>query len=137
MDKVRKFFENKSYGFYVSIGLTVLSLVTAIVYASLFHMSRYMSWGAFAIILIGVVVAVALPFVKQEKWSCAVIALVDFIALLLYAYNIYFYVSIVMVGIQASTFSPQFLACTSLFVILLVFNIANMFLKQEKSKNEQ
>lgn len=136
MDKVKKFFESKSYGFYVSIGLTLLSLVTAIVYASLFHMSRYMSWGAFAVILVGVVVAVALPFVKQAKWSCAVLALADFLALLLYVYNIYFYVSVVMVGIQASTFSPQFLACTALFVILLVCNIANVFLKQEKTENE-
>ena len=134
MDKVKKFFESKSYGFYVSIGLAVLSLVTAIVYASLFHMSRYMSWGAFAVVIVGVVLAAVLPFLKQAKWSCCAIALADFIALLLYAYNIYFYVSVVMVGIQASTFSPQFLACTSLFAILLVLNIANVFLKQEKTE---
>ena len=91
-----------------------------------------MSWGAFAVMLVGAVVAAALPFFKLTKWSCVVLAVTNFVALLLYAYYIYFYVSIVLVGIQASSFSWQFILCTTLFVVLLVGGIANVFLKQEK-----
>ena len=83
--------------------------------------------------IVGAVAAVALGFVRGGgKFANAILALCDFVALLFYIYGIYFYVSIVLVGIQASSFNSQFVICTILFAGLLILNLINVFLKQEK-----
>lgn len=128
----KNFSKRKSYGFYVTLGLILLAIVSAIIYASFFHVTRYMSWGAVAVMIGGAVVALLLPIFKQAKLSCFVLALTNFVGFLMYAYYIYFYVSIVLVGIQASSFSWQFILCTTLFGVLLVGSILNIFFEQEK-----
>ena len=62
------------------------------------------------------------------------LALANFVALMLYITNIYNYVVVVMVGIDISSFSTQFIACTTLFAILLVASVANIFFKQSKEE---
>lgn len=134
MGKTNGLLKDKSYGFYVTLVLIAASLIAAVVYAVLYNGSRYMSWPAAGIMLAGTAVALVLAFTKLAKWSCAVLALADFVGLLLYVYGIYFYVSIVMVGIQASTFNWQFKLCMVMFVVLLIANIVNVFLKQTKEE---
>ncbi len=129
-------FQDKSYGFFVTLALIAVTVVAAIVYTVLYNGSRYFAPQATGFMLVGAVAALALCFTKAAKWACAVLALADFIALLFYIYGIYFYVSVVMVGIQASTFNWQFQLCTVLFAALLVVNVANVFLKQVKEKEE-
>ena len=130
---MKKLLENKAYGYYVTLALSVLSVVVAVVYAVLYSGSRYMSLPAVILPIVGAVAAVALGFVRGGgKWANAVLALCDFVALLFYVYGIYFYVSVVLVGIQASSFNSQFVICTVLFVGLLIANLVNVFLKQEK-----
>lgn len=129
-------FKDKSYGFYVTLALIAVTVVAAIVYAVLYNGSRYLAMPAVSFMLGGAVVALAMCFTKAAKWACAVLALADFIGLLFYIYGIYFYVSIVMVGIQASTFNWQFQFCTFMFAALLVVNIVNVFLKQVKETEE-
>ena len=124
---------NKSYGYYITLALSVLSVVTAVVYLVMYNGSRYMSAPAAILPILGAVAAVGLGFVRGGgKAANAVLALCDFVALLFYIYGIYFYVSVVMVGIQASSFNSQFVICTVLFVVLLIANLINVFLKQEK-----
>ena len=130
---MKKLLENKAYGYYVTLALSVLSVVVAVVYAVLYSGSRYMSLPAVILPIVGTVAAVGLGFVRGGgKWANAVLALCDFVALLFYIYGIYFYVSVVLVGIQASSFNSQFVICTVLFVGLLIANLVNVFLKQEK-----
>ena len=130
---MKKLLENKAYGYYVTLALSVLSVVVAVVYAVLYSGSRYMSLPAVILPIVGAVAAVGLGFVRGGgKWANAVLALCDFVALLFYIYGIYFYVSVVLVGIQASSFNSQFVICTVLFVGLLIANLVNVFLKQEK-----
>lgn len=126
------FLKNKSLGFYVTLALIVATVAVSLVYTALYHSSRYMSWIAMAAMLIGAALALVLAFTPQAKWACAVLALGNFIGLLFYIYGIYFYVSVVMVGIQASTFNWQFQLCTILFAAMLVLNLINVFLKQVK-----
>lgn len=135
MGKESKLLKDKSYGFYVTLGLIVASLAVSLIYMALYSGSRYMSWSGAGIMLAGTAIALVLAFTKLAKWSCVVLALADFAGLLLYVYGIYFYVSIVMVGIQASTFNWQFKLCTAMFVVLLVANIVNVFLKQTKEED--
>lgn len=135
MGKENKLLKDKSYGFYVTLALIVASLAVSLIYMALYNGSRYMSWSAVGIMLAGTAIALVLAFTKLAKWSCVVLALADFAGLLLYVYGIYFYVSIVMVGIQASTFNWQFQLCTVMFVVLLVANVINVFLKQTKEED--
>ncbi len=135
MGKIKGLLKDKSYGFYVTLALTALSVAAALIYTALYNGSRYMSWPAAGIMLGGAAAALILAFTGLAKWSYAVLALADFIGLLFYVYGIYFYVSIVMVGIQASTFNWQFLLCTVMFVGLLAANIINVFLKQTKEED--
>ncbi len=130
---MKKLLGNKSYGYYITLALSVLSVVTAVVYLVMYNGSRYMSAPAAVLPIVGAVAAVGLGFVRGGgKAANAVLALCDFVALLFYIYGIYFYVSVVMVGIQASSFNSQFVICTVLFVVLLIANLINVFLKQEK-----
>ena len=130
---MKKLLGNKSYGYYITLALSVLSVVTAVVYLVMYNGSRYMSAPAAILPILGAVAAVGLGFVRGGgKAANAVLALCDFVALLFYIYGIYFYVSVVMVGIQASSFNSQFVICTVLFVVLLIANLINVFLKQEK-----
>ena len=130
---MKKLFENKAYGYYITLLLSVLSVVTAFVYLAMYNGSRYMSMPAAILPIVGGVAAVLLGFVRGGgKCANAILALCDYAALLFYIYGIYFYVSVVLVGIQASSFNSQFVTCTILFVGLLVANLINVFLKQEK-----
>ena len=130
---MKKLLGNKSYGYYITLALSVLSVVTAVVYLVMYNGSSYMSAPAAILPILGAVAAVGLGFVRGGgKAANAVLALCDFVALLFYIYGIYFYVSVVMVGIQASSFNSQFVICTVLFAVLLIANLINVFLKQEK-----
>ena len=130
---MKKLLENKSYGYYVTLVLSVLSVVIAVVYAVMYNGSRYMSVPAAILPIVGAVAAVGLGFVPGgAKAANAVLALCDFVALLFYIYGIYFYVSVVLVGIQASSFNGQFVTCTGAFVGLLIANLVNVFLQQVK-----
>ncbi len=131
---MKKLFENKRPGFFVTLVLIVLSLVLAAVYAKMYAGSQYMSWPAFWAVVAGSVIALALGFTKKAGWSNAVLALGDFVGLLFYVYGIYFYVSVVYAGIQAGSFNTQFLICTTGFCVLLVANLVNVFLKQVKEE---
>ena len=131
---MKKVLQNKTYGFYVTLVIIALSVVMAIVYAAMYRSSTYMSWKAFAALLIGAGLALAISFTGLAKWANVIVALGDFIGLLLYVYAIYFYVSSVMVAIQGSVFSMQFKVVTAGLVILFVANLVNVFLKQVKEE---
>lgn len=112
----------------------VASIVCAAVYASMYSGSRYMEWPAVVAMLVGAAVSLVLMFTKKAGWANAVIAAADFVAFLYYVYGIYFYVSVVMVGIQATGFNSQFRVCTAMFAVLQVLNLVNVFLKQVKEE---
>ncbi len=134
-DTVKRLFEGKSYGFFVTLALLVLSVVTAIVYAvSYSNYERYMSNGAVVALIIGTVLSVLLIVFKQFQLSAAAVALGGFVAMLLFIEKIYNYVVVVLVGIDLSTFSAEFITCSALFGVLLVGGIVDIFLKQTKEE---
>lgn len=141
MEKVlgflKDYFKKKNYGFYITVAVAVLTLVTLIVYQDSYGSNaRYMSWTGFAIMIVGLVVAVGLSVVNLGEFAAPAIALSNFIGLMLYIKNIYNYVVVVMVGIDIANFSVQFITCTTLFAILIVISIANIFFKQERKEVE-
>lgn len=89
-------------------------------------------WAGFAVMIAGIAVAIVLTALKLNDWAPPVLALANFVALLLYITNIYNYVVVVMVGIDIASFSTQFVACTVLFAIGLAGSVANIFFRQVK-----
>ena len=137
MDLVKNFFKRKSYGFYVSLAVVVMTIITMSVYsASYGSVDRYMSWAAIGVMIAGMIAGLALSVLNLGEWGAAVMAICNFVGLMQYITKIYNYVAVVMVGIDVNTLSTQFIACTVCFAILVVLSIANIFFKQEKKKEE-
>ncbi len=134
--KTKGFLKDKCFGFYVTLALIALTVIVDAIYAKLYAGSLYMSWPAFWVMLGGAAAALGLGFTKLAKWSNAVLALADFLGLLFYIYGIYFYVSVVIAGIQTGSFNGQFIFCCIAFGLLLAANIVNVFLKQVREEEE-
>lgn len=130
--KLNAFFKDKSYGFYWSIAVFLISLATAVAYAVCYRGTQEMSWPGFVIILVGLALAVVLAVTGHTRWVPVAMAVADFIALLLYIYAIYFYVSVIMVGIEGSAFSMEFNICTTCFLVTILAAVINIFLRQVK-----
>ena len=61
---MKKLLGNKSYGYYITLALSVLSVVTAVVYLVMYNGSRYMSAPAAILSILCAVAAVGLGFVR-------------------------------------------------------------------------
>lgn len=133
MEKIKSFFASKSYGFYVTLGLMVLSIITALLYAVNYKdFVAYMDWTAVILMLVAVGLSLALVILKQEKFAPVVLGIGNFAGLLIYIQKIYGYVAVVLVGIDVNTFSTQFLVCTTFFALTAIVSLVNIYLKQTK-----
>ena len=133
MEKIKSFFASKSYGFYVTLCLIVLSIITASLYAVNYKdFVAYMDWTAVILILVAVCLSIAMIVFKLGKFAPAVLAVGNFAGLLIYIQKIYGYVAVVMVGIDVNTFSAQFLICTTFFALTSIISLVNVYLKQDK-----
>lgn len=131
---MKEFFANKKYGFYVTLATILLAIVTLIVYVSIYSSTRYMSWEAFWIILVGAVLSVVLILLKQYRFAPALLLTANFVGMLFFIYHIYFFVSSAVVGIQFSGFPPEFFVNIVFYVLTLVVSIAAVFLPQAEEK---
>jgi hypothetical protein len=133
---MKKFLENKNYGFYVTCGLALLSILTAIVYAVSYKDfysagKLVLSWAAFWLLLGWIVVAVVLNVLKLEKYENYVAGLCGLLAFIFFVYKIYYYVSVMAVGIDA-TFDGKFFFNLILFILVWLGSLANVFFPQVK-----
>jgi hypothetical protein len=138
--------KGRSYGFFVTLCVAVLSLVTAIVYAACYQSTpRFMDWNVLIIMVVGIVLSLAMLFVKMPKGfiistdtihdlAGVPMALANLIGLMLYIEVIYNYVAVVMVGIDLGSLSGEFIACTLLLVLSFVAALVNVFLRQDKAE---
>lgn len=130
--------KGKTVGFWVSFGIGTFSSVTAIVYAVCYVGSDYMNWIAFSLTLLCAAASVGMIISKQTRFLPYVQAILCFTALMFFIYGIYYYVSIVVVGIDLTSVDAPFVISASLFVLLAGFGIANIFLNQtKKEQNKQ
>ena len=127
------FLKNKKPGFWVSVGLSVFSIIIAITYIACFRGTDEMSYWAFSFLLIGAVLGFALIALKKCEIAKYVIGSGIFVALLFYIYAVYYYISVVMVGIDLDHFSVEFIITTTMFIIGFVVSLVNVFLSQVKS----
>ena len=131
---LKDLFAKKTVGFYVTLGTIVLALVTAIAYLLCYNNTDNFNLWAFVILLVSVVVTTLLVLLKQHKIAPYALGLLNFVALLFYVYGIYYYVSVVLVGIDLDHFEPEFFVSTILFVVLLGSSVTAIFMEQEKEE---
>lgn len=134
---MKEYFADKKTGFYVTLAAALISIITLIVYAVGYGRTRYMSWEAFWIVLIGIVVAAALVALKLYRFAPAVLFGANTLALCFFAYHIYFFVSSVVYGIQFSAFPPEFIASVVMFVLAIISSIVAIFMKQTDGKGDR
>ena len=140
-----EFAKNKTVGYWFSVAITVLFLVTGITY--LVGVNGNAVLDQYGVLNIVAVVGLFLGFglsavvmglqafnVIPSKWNivpwlqgvCALLAFCFFVL------GAYYYVSVVMVGIDLIAYEGLFIVFVILFVLLLGLAIANIFLKQDK-----
>lgn len=132
----REDIKNKTVGFWFSVGIGAFALVTAVVYVACYAGTDNINWASFALMLAASVSAALIPLNKFVKYLPYVQALLIFLSLLFFIYGIYYYVSVVAVGIDLDHFDPEFIVCVILFAIATGVSIANVFLPQEKEKEK-
>ena len=136
MNFLKKFMEGKKYGFYVTLALMLLALITGIIWVSTYGgTDEFSAWG-FAFLIVGVVLSLVLAILKRERLAADVLGFCVLMGLLFYISAIYMYVSVVLVGIDADTFSSDFILNTTFFAITSVVALVNMFLPQASKKVE-
>lgn len=131
--------KNRSFGSYFTAGVALVSVVAAIVYAGCYHnLPRFMDWGSFVVMLVGAVVALALlVFNKKvlDEVASAVLCICNVVGLCLFIQAIYNYVAVVMVGIDLTSFDPEFIASTVFFAIAVVAALVSFFLPKAKEND--
>ncbi len=137
MTKYLNVFKDRAYGFYITLLAIALSFITAIVYVVNYKNDvSFMSWLAFAMLLVGAVVGLVCAFFRIPELGQAVLGVTSLIALLFFVKFLYGYVAVVAVGIDVDGLEPRFLACSVLMVLTLVASIVSIFAKQTVEANE-
>ena len=129
-----RFTKNKAPGFYLTCLIVVLFIATGYSsYGLVIQVCRSMLLRVPAVWLLaaGSVAAVLLLFLHQEAYIHYVVALFYGTAFFFFIYGIYYYVSIMAYGIDAS-FNFTFFLNAGLFVALLVLSIVDVFVPQIK-----
>lgn len=137
---LKDYLKDKDVGFWFSASLVVFSLLTAVVYAACYAGTDNISWLSFAFMLAAAAAGGALIALRRFTYAPYVLAALIFLSLLFFIYGIYYYVSVVMVGIDLDTFEPQFIICAIMYLLAFGAAVANVFLRQikrEALENEQ
>lgn len=129
---LKNYLKDKDVGFWFSASLTLLSLITSVVYAACYAGTDNINWASFAFMLLAGISGAVLIAFKQYKFAPYALGALIFLSLLFFIYGIYYYVSVVMVGIDLDKFDPEFIVCLILYLLAFVAGIANIFLRQIK-----
>ncbi len=133
MDFLKKYFDGKAFGYYVSLAITVLFLVAGIIYVTSYgnDVRDYQLWTTVSL-FVGFALSLVLTVLRQDKVTPYVQGVFGLAALCLYIRKIYWYVSEVFVGIDEVAFSGRFILVTTFLAVLFVVALVNCFLPQIK-----
>lgn len=123
---------NKGTGFFVSGAAACIALITAIVYQLNYQGDQYYSSAVFFTLLLTLPVFLLLTIIKLESFIPASITLIIGIAALRFIYAMYFDISVVLVGIDKSSFDSRFIICCFLFAIGFIISEASIYMKFKK-----
>lgn len=132
--QIKFFLKSRGAGFYLTAAVSLISLITAIVYAACYASSTDCSLAA-CIITAACALWVGLSFTKLDKLAPYLQFMTVLTAFCFYAYSLYYYVSVVLVGIDLDSFSAEFIVCTLLYAVLIIASAVNVFFKQGEKEN--
>lgn len=89
MNPFRKLFSGKRPAFYAATATAALSLLSAILYAALYGGGELMNWACFVLPILGMGAFFTLSFFEMPRIGSAVLAALDFTALLVFLYSAY------------------------------------------------
>ncbi len=133
MEKMKEFFNSKSYGFYVIL-LTVLFTLFTIIAFFIGNKEGYVSWGSFAFMLILIVGDILLIAFKQDNYVPALNFVCSLFACGFFINACYSYIATVMTGIDIETFSVGFILSAIGNIFMLVLSIASVFTPLKKKE---
>lgn len=108
---------------------SVLSVVTALLYRSWFIDSAEFNEIAFYL-MIGAGVLGILAIIGLGDFAASVQFLMLLAGSMFYIYGMYYYVSIVLVGIDLQSFSTAFIACSALVGSTVALSTLNVLIKR-------
>lgn len=125
-------FNNKISGYYCSIALVALMLITAIVYSCGFSQSDSMSWWALVLLIAGIAAGIVLFLLDKMRYLPLLAFVINLLAAVCYGAGVFDYVFDAIVGIDVVGVSASFVVCTVLFGALVIFNILTLCMEQEE-----
>lgn len=129
---LKSLFKNRTVGFWVTLSTAALCLLIAVLYPVLnAAYEEYSVWSWIFPLVAAVGACVAIVF--RQDWLAPFALLVGVLAGLgFFIYVNYYYVSVVLVGIDAESFSVQFILSATLFVLAAVAATVSVFMPQSK-----
>lgn len=137
---IKNFFHNKGVGFYVSLATGVIALITAIIYAVVYGSYRannnepVISWLAFVLLLLPLVLTVVGGFTKMEKYAPYGVFACGLVALVCYIYRIYYHASVVFANIEEQDMRTTLFFVAGLMIFVFVMTIVSFFLPQTRGE---
>ena len=123
--------KNKAIGYWLTFVLAAVMVVTAIVYASCFAITDYMSWAAFVFLVIGFAATLVLGVIGKLRFAPAAMVVCSAISVFCFAMKIYNFVATAVVGIDAVQGYSGFVATAVLYAVVIVASIFAVCLEQE------
>ncbi len=124
-------------GFFVTLGLALLSLIYPWIYFFFYFNSNEFSLFAMLLPLIGVVFTLVLEVFTLYRFAPYALFLGNVSGLAFYIYGMYYYISIVQSAIDAQGLSFAFLFTAILIGLALLISIINVFLSQTKEEKNK
>lgn len=134
MEFIKRFFKGKTIALYIALGVALMSIIMAIVYAAIFAKTDYMSWLAFALLLAAPVAFIALSIFNFSRLGAAVMAGLDFVAILLLIRYGYQYVMDFFINGFTSEFTAIAVMLVLMFVTFISGNVV-AWLRHQKRDN--
>lgn len=136
MEKFKKYFSTKGYGFYLILTTILVALITMIVFFVGLG-EGFLSWFSFGFLVALVLGDIALIALKKDNFIPALNTICSGVALAFFIDACYSYVVTVMTGIDIETFSINWILTVILSVLLFALSAATIFLPLTKANETE
>lgn len=136
MEKLKKYFSTKRYGYYLILVAIAFALITIITFFIGLG-DGYLSWFSFAALLTLVLGDLLLFVFKKENFIPALNTICSGLALAFFINSCYSYVATVMTGIDIETFALPWTITSISSATLFIISAATVFTPLSKNSTEK
>lgn len=132
---LKRYLRDYPAGFYASAGVAGASLILAVFYTVAYSASDEFSLVAAIMPAILIAGTFFLAALNLYEWIAAFQTVALLTGLGFYTYSMYYYVSVVFIGIDAQSFSAAFIITSLLYVLSTAAACVNVFLTNKKESD--